>query len=51
MLKKILARLCDICFLCRFARNHPDSWLGKLMLWHGKWCPAWKAWKDIYGKT
>jgi len=51
MIKKILARLCDICPLCRFARRYPDSWFGKLMIWHGKWCPVWKAWEDVYNRA
>jgi hypothetical protein len=21
--------------------------IGKIMVWHGKWCPAWKAQKEI----
>jgi hypothetical protein len=21
--------------------------IGKIMAWHGKWCPAWKAWQQI----
>ncbi len=49
MFKKLLAKFCNICPLCRFSRKHPDSLLGKIMIWHGKWCPIWKAWEDMYG--
>lgn len=46
----ILAQICHHCPLCRYARNNPDTNLGKLMAWHGKWCPAWKAYEKAYGQ-
>ena len=48
--KKLLAIVCNICPLCWFARKYPGNWFGKFMLWHGKWCPAWKSWEEFYGK-
>ena len=42
-LTRILGVICDKCPLCIYARNHPETVLGKLMHWHGKWCPAWIA--------
>jgi hypothetical protein len=47
-IKKILATICNFCPLCNFARNHEDSFIGRMMIWHGKWCPAWKAWQEVY---
>ena len=47
-LKKILAKRCDNCPICNYARKNPDTTFGKLMKWHGKWCPFWKAWEEIY---
>jgi hypothetical protein len=49
-IKKMVAKLCDNCPLCSYARNNPESTFGKIMIWHGKFCPAWKAWEDEYGK-
>jgi len=48
MLKKILAFSCEICLLCRYGRSHPQSLLGRLLAWHGRWCPAWKAHQAEY---
>lgn len=42
-----MGKICDNCPLCNHARNNPDTAFGKVMEWHGKWCPAWKAQKDI----
>jgi hypothetical protein len=44
---KILGERCDRCFLCNYARNHPETWVGKIMAWHGTWCPAWKAQQQL----
>ena len=46
----MMAKICDVCPLCRFARKNPDTRLGKLLFWHGKWCPFWKAWEEKYQK-
>ena len=50
-MKKMLAGLCNSCPLCRYARKKPDSLLGKIVCWHGSWCPAWKAWEQVYGEV
>ncbi len=44
---RLLGQVCDDCPLCKWSRNNPDTKLGKLMEWHGNWCPAWKAQKEI----
>lgn len=49
-LKKIFAHVCNSCPFCILARRYPDSWFGKIMSWHGKYCPFWKAWEETYGK-
>jgi len=41
----ILGAMCDKCPLCVYARNNPEALVGRIMHWHGKWCPAWKAQK------
>ncbi|WP_041439865.1 hypothetical protein [Syntrophobacter fumaroxidans] len=46
-LTRTLGRVCNDCPLCRYARENPATLVGKLMNWHGKWCPAWKAQKLI----
>lgn len=48
-IKDALARHCENCPACKFARRRPDHWFGRLVLWHGTWCPCWKAWEDVYG--
>lgn len=45
--ERFLGERCDRCRLCRHARRNPGAWYGKLMAWHGKWCPAWKAQQKI----
>lgn len=49
-MKNMFAKVCNSCFLCKYARNRPDSVFGKVMHWHGTWCPAWKAYEEIYGE-
>ena len=48
-IKNILAWRCEVCPLCKYARKNPESLMGKAMAWHGKFCPAWRAWQEIYG--
>ena len=47
--KRIFAKRCDICPPCRYARANPGTKVGKAIAWHGKYCPFWNAWKDVYG--
>lgn len=49
--KKLMAMGCRRCPLCWYARKHPKNWFGRFMLWHGKWCPVWKAYEEFYGET
>ena len=42
-LEEFLGKACDGCLLCRYARENPKTLAGRVMSWHGKWCPAWKA--------
>ncbi len=45
--RKVLGSVCDHCPLCNYAREHPDTLLGRWYEWHGKWCPLWRAQKEI----
>jgi hypothetical protein len=45
--RKVLGTVCDHCPVCNYARKHPDTLLGRYYEWHGKWCPAWQAQKEI----
>lgn len=42
---RILGFICDKCPFCSYARSHPDTFYGRIMEWHGKFCPFWKAQK------
>ena len=42
---------CENCPMCRYARDNPKTWFGRLMEWHGQWCPFWKSWKERHGKS
>jgi hypothetical protein len=48
-LTKLMAARCDNCPLCRHARREPDSWFGKLMAFHGRFCPFWHSWEKVHG--
>jgi len=48
-IKLFMARRCDRCPLCTRARANPDSLFGKAMALHGKLCPFWRAWQQVYG--
>jgi hypothetical protein len=47
--KQLMAKRCDICPPCNYARANPDSMVGKAIHFHGKFCPFWKAWQEVYG--
>ena len=49
-LSKIMAVTCEYCPLCRIARARPESAFGRIMHWHGRWCPAWKAHEAFYSR-
>jgi hypothetical protein len=42
-LHRTLGTICDHCPLCAKARREPETVLGRIMAWHGRFCPAWKA--------
>ena len=44
---RFLGQTCNNCRLCQYARENPHTLFGRLMAWHGKWCPAWKAQKQL----
>jgi len=44
---RFLGETCDNCKLCQYARKNPDTLFGKIMAWHGEWCPVWKAQKEL----
>ncbi len=46
-IERLLGKACDGCLLCKYARENPATVTGKIMAWHGKWCPAWKAQQEI----
>jgi len=45
--QRTLGKICDNCPLCNYARRNPETPFGKVMSWHGKYCPAWKAQQEI----
>ena len=45
--QRSLGKICDHCPLCNHGRKHPETLFGKVMSWHGKYCPAWKAQQEI----
>jgi len=49
LLKRMMAKRCDLCLPCRYARANPESMVGKVIGFHGKYCPFWKAWQEVYG--
>ncbi len=46
-IERLFGKACDGCRLCVYARDNPATIIGKIMAWHGKWCPAWKAQQEI----
>ena len=42
-----LAKICDNCPLCNYARKNPETSFGRLVSWHGNYCPAWKAQQQL----
>jgi hypothetical protein len=45
--QRALGKVCDNCPLCNYTRKNPETPFGKVMAWHGQYCPAWKAQKEI----
>jgi len=44
---RFLGKICNGCRFCRYARENPETLIGRIMAWHGKWCPAWKAQQEF----
>ena len=47
---RVMAKRCETCPICRHARAHPETRLGRVMAWHGTWCPFWKAHEQVYSE-
>ncbi len=45
--QRSLGKVCDNCPLCNYARKNSESGLGRIMSWHGQYCPAWQAQQKI----
>ena len=45
--QRTMGKICDNCPFCNYARNNPETSFGRVMSWHGKYCPAWKAQLEI----
>ncbi len=48
--KNLMAKRCDNCPLCNSARRNPDKLVSKAVAFHGKYCPFWRAWQEVYGE-
>jgi hypothetical protein len=48
-IKKMMAKRCDSCPLCSYARKNPESLIGRAVAFHGKFCPFWRCWEAEYG--
>ena len=46
---RIMAKRCEQCPVCKAARERPDTRFGRVMAWHGSWCPFWKAYERVNG--
>ncbi len=46
---RIMAKRCGSCPACKHARNNPETRFGRVMAWHGSWCPFWKAYEQVNG--
>jgi hypothetical protein len=47
-IKKLMAARCKHCPLCRFARANPETLVGKAVAFHGRFCPFWRAYQQVY---
>jgi hypothetical protein len=44
-IKHFMAVRCENCPLCKRARENPDTLFGKVMAFHGKFCPFWRSYE------
>ena len=49
--QRTLGKVCDNCPLCNYARKNPETGFGRIMSWHGRYCPAWKAQQEIAAES
>ena len=49
--QRTLGKVCDNCPLCNYARRNPETRIGRIMSWHGQYCPAWKAQQEIAAES
>ncbi len=49
-LTRVMAKRCDLCPLCRYARANPEALVSRAVAWHGKYCPFWRSWQRVYGE-
>ncbi len=49
-IKRIMAKRCDWCPACSWARANPEAKIAKAIAFHGKFCPFWRAWQEVYGE-
>jgi len=49
-LRRVLAVVCHHCPVCRHAREHPESFFGRVLHHplHANYCPMWKAENSVY---
>lgn len=47
--RKTLAAICSHCPVCNHAREHPESWIGRVLHHplHADHCPFWKAEQEL----
>lgn len=49
VLVRLMAQRCEKCALCRHARENPESLVARLVRFHGRFCPFWRAHERVYG--
>ncbi len=49
-IQAMMAKRCESCPICRYARQHPEKLVSKVVALHGKLCPCWRAWQKVYGE-
>ncbi len=47
---RLLAWRCEKCPICSYARSNPESLAAKVVRFHGKFCPMWRAHEKVYGE-
>jgi hypothetical protein len=47
---RLMAWRCEKCPLCRYARENPDALISRIVRFHGRFCPMWRAHETVYGE-